>query len=544
MLVHLRDVRLSFFDKQIFDGITLSVHPGDRLALVGLNGAGKTSLFRIILGQLQPDEGAVVRTAESIGYLDQSLVAADEGSSCFDVVLTAFGPLLRLEREIERINDALAGTRDLEETEKLLERLGQALDAYEAGGGYEFRARAEATLAGLGLSSEHWSKPLSLLSSGQKARVALARLLLGNHDLLLLDEPTNHLDLDAREWLADALVRLETAYIVASHDRRFLDRVADKVAHLDRGRLRLYSGNYSAFRRQVEEAEAAGWRAHEKSQKLIRKLEEQARSYRNWAGAKESEKRGAGDKGFVGARAAKLAKRALAAQRRMEEAIERLKTEKPFELDPIKIDFHGGRTGMLVRARQVAVGYSPGMPLAQGIDFELSAGERLGIVGPNGSGKSTLIKSLLGEVPVLEGELSIHSNASVGYFDQEIRRLPEEASALAAVLETGKDETLVRTVLGRLRLRKESTLKPVADLSWGERAKTLLARLILGDHDLLILDEPTNYLDIETQDALLQALAAFPGGIIFVSHDRHFLETLATKTVELGRGATGAGPPV
>lgn len=170
-----------------------------------------------------------------------------------------------------------------------------------------------------------------------------------------------------------------------------------------------------------------------------------------------------------------------------------------------------------------------------GITFDLSAGERLGIVGPNGSGKSTLIKALVGEMPLMGGELTIRTSASVGYFDQENRRLPDDVSALTAVLDTGKDETLVRTVLGRLRLGKESSLKAVADLSWGERAKTLLARLILGDHDLLILDEPTNYLDIETQDALLQALDEFPGGIIFVSHDRHFLETLATKTLEIGR---------
>lgn len=539
MLIHLHDVRLSFFDKEVLKGIELTVHPGDRLALVGENGAGKTSLFRIILGQLEPDGGTVTRSARSIGYLDQSLVSADEERRCFDVVLSALAPLLELEAEIDRINRSLAEASDPRETERLLQELGRAMEAYEAGGGYEFRARAEATLAGLGLSSEHWSMPVSQLSSGQKARVALARLLLGDHDLLLLDEPTNHLDMDARDWLADALTRLETAYVVVSHDRRFLDQVAEKVAHLDRGRLRVYPGNYSAFRRQVEEAEAAGWKAYEKSQKLVRKLEEQARSYRNWAGAKEKEKRGAADKGYVGARAAKLAKRALAAERRIEEAIERIKKEKPFEADPIKIDFQGGRAGTLVRAKGLVIGYAPEVPLAAGIDIELSAGERLGIVGPNGCGKSTLLKALVGEAPLLGGELSIRPSASVGYFDQEIRRLPEGASALASVLETGKDETLVRTVLGRMRLRKESTLKPVTDLSWGERAKTLLARLILGDHDLLILDEPTNYLDIETQDALLQALASFPGGIIFVSHDRHFVGTLATKVLTIRKGTGG-----
>ena len=491
---------------------------------------------------------AVVSSSDptsSIGYLDQSLIAGEEEKSCLDVALVAFSSLMQLEARIDHINRALAEASDSESVEGLLQELGEALHAYEAGGGYEYRSHTEATLLGLGLAVRDWPKPVSALSAGQKVRLALARLLLGKHDLLLLDEPTNHLDLEARDWLADTLPRLEATYLVVSHDRRFLDRVVTKVAHLDRGVLKVYSGNYSAFRHQVEEADEAGWRTYEKRQKLVRKLQEQARSYRNWAGAKESEKRGAGDKGYVGAKAAKLAKRALAAERRIEETIEKLKTEKPFEPDPIKIEFHGGRSGTLARARDLVIGYTPQAPIATGISFELSAGERLGIIGKNGSGKSTLIKTLVGEVPRLGGEFAIRSGASVGYFDQENRKLPGDTSALAAVLATGKDETLVRTVLGRMRLGKESSLKDVADLSWGERAKVLLARLILGDHDLLILDEPTNYLDIETQDALLQALAEFPGGIIFVSHDRYFLETLATETLELTRpeGTPGPGPP-
>ena len=288
-------------------------------------------------------------------------------------------------------------------------------------------------------SSTEWEKPVSALSAGQKVRLALARLLLGEHDLLLLDEPTNHLDLDAREWLADALPRFAAAYIRrVSHDRRFLDRVVTKVAHLDRGVLKVYSGNYSAFRRQVKEADEAGWRIYEKREKLVRKLQEQARSYRNWSGAKESEKRGALDKGYIGAKAAKLAKRAIAAERRIKETIEKLKTEKPFEPDPIKIEFHGGREGMLVRARGLVIGYSPHTPLAAAIDFELSAGDRLGIVGKNGSGKSTLIKSLLGEVPLLAGELAIRPSASLGYFDQENRQLPLDMSSVGRCLGDGK----------------------------------------------------------------------------------------------------------
>lgn len=534
MLIQLQNVHLSFFDKQVLKGVDLTVHPGDRIAVVGENGSGKTSLFRILLGSLKPDSGSVaIRANCSIGYLDQSLLSADKEATCLSVALSAFRPLIELEARIARINQALAQTSDPERTAQLLEELGQALDAYEVGGGYDYRARTEATLWGLGLAPTDWQRPAGSLSAGQKVRLALARLLLGTYDLLLLDEPTNHLDIRAREWLADTLQKLETTYLVVSHDRRFLDAVVTKVAHLDRGVVQVYPGNYSDFRRQLDEAQEAGWRTYEKRRKLVRKLEEQARSYRNWSHSKEREKRGPVDKGYIGAKAAKLAKRALAAERRRRETIEKLKAEKPFVPDPIKIEFHGGRTGFLVRARDLAVGYAPGPPLAEGISFELGSGERLGIVGPNGSGKSTLIKTLVGRLSPLAGEVSFATNTSLGYFDQENRELPSDVSALHAVLATGKDETLVRTVLGRMRLRNESALKQVADLSWGERAKVLLARLILGDHDLLVLDEPTNYLDIETQDVLLEALADFPGGVIFVSHDRFFLDALATKRLVL-----------
>ncbi|HLS90780.1 MAG TPA: ABC-F family ATP-binding cassette domain-containing protein, partial [Limnochordia bacterium] len=535
MLVQLHNVHLSFFDKQVLHGVDLAIHRGDRIALVGENGSGKTSLLKIILGSLKPDSGNVaVKEGCAIGYLDQSLLGGDHEATCMAVSLGAFSHLLELEARIAKINQALVESRDLAESSRLLEELGEAMDAYEAGGGYEYRARAETMLLGVGLAPREWEKPVDSLSAGQKARLALARLLLGSYDLLLLDEPTNHLDMRAREWLAETLPKLETTYLVVSHDRTFLDAVATKVAHLDRGVIKVYPGNYTAFRRQWAQDRQAAWQTYEKRRRRVKKLEEQARSYRNWSHAKEREKRGAGDKGRIGAQAAKLAKRALVAERRLQETIEKLREEKPFEPDPIKIEFSGGKDGMLAWARDLAVGYAPGPPFARGICFELRSGERLGIAGPNGCGKSTLIKTLIREIPPLAGEVWLSQGASVGYFDQENRALPSAKSALEAVLETGKDETLVRTVLGRMGIRKESALKQIADLSWGERAKVLLARLILGDHDLLILDEPTNYLDIETQDVLLEALSGFPGGIIFVSHDRYFLDTLATEKLFLG----------
>jgi ATP-binding cassette subfamily F protein 3 len=374
------------------------------------------------------------------------------------------------------------------------------------------------------------------MSAGERMRLALARVLLGEHDLLLFDEPTNHLDIPAREWLENRLANMNQAYVVASHDRSFLDAVGTRVAHLDRGGLTLYAGNYSAFREQRERRIEAGWRSYEKGQKKIRRLKEQAQAYRGWSNAKEKEKRGAADKGFVGHRAAKLMKRSLVARRRMEEAIEQARTDKPFERDRIKIDFHSSKGNDLLLATDLAVGYAETGPLAEGITVDLRAGDRLAVVGPNGCGKTALLRTLLGEVPPLSGEARLAPSARVGYFDQDNRRLPRADTALKAVLSTGRDETLVRTVMGRMGVRRETVNKFVENLSSGERAKVLLAKLILGHHNLLVLDEPTNHLDIETQDVLLDALHDFPGGIVFVSHDRHFIDALATHTLVLGQG--------
>src|SRR5690606_33723093 len=248
VLVQLHNVHLSFFDKQVLHGVDLAIHRGDRIALVGENGSGKTSLLKIILGSLKPDSGNVaVKEGCAIGYLDQSLLGGDHEATCMAVSLGAFSHLLELEARIAKINQALVESRDLAESSRLLEELGEAMDAYEAGGGYEYRARAETMLLGVGLAPRECDRPVDSLPAGQKTRLALARPLLGRYDLLRLDEPTSHLDMGARAWLADTLPQLEPTYLVVSHDRTFLDAVATKVAHLDRGVIKVYPGNYTAF---------------------------------------------------------------------------------------------------------------------------------------------------------------------------------------------------------------------------------------------------------------------------------------------------------
>jgi ATP-binding cassette, subfamily F, member 3 len=534
VLAQLTNVSLSFPDKKVLEDVSLTVYPGDRISLVGENGAGKTSLFRLLKGRLNPDSGEVsFARGVRIGYLEQDFAAVDEDPerTCMDAALEPFGPLIALERDIERLSFELAKAG--EEASEFLAELGEAQHRFEVSGGYEFRARTESTLAGLGLPEALWERGVSELSAGQRVRLALARLLLEEHDLVLFDEPTNHLDLPAREWLEKHLAGMDAAYVVASHDRRFLDAVSTKVAHLDRGELSVYPGDYTAFRRQLDQAEQEGWRRYEKDQKLAKKLRRQAQDYQRWSDAGEKKKRGAADKGFMGHKAAKLMKRSLAARRRMEEAAENARTEKPFEKNAVKIEFGSTKGRSLVRAEDLVVGYSERQALTGKLSFEVTAGDRVAVLGPNGSGKTALLRTVLGEIPALSGDLRLAPSAKVGYFDQDTRSVPPEDTALEAVSRTGRDETLVRTVMGRMGVRRGTVNKEAAKLSSGERAKVVMAGVILGDNNLLVLDEPTNYLDIETQDVLLEALEDFPGGVLFVSHDRYFVERLATETLTL-----------
>jgi ATP-binding cassette subfamily F protein 3 len=535
VLAQLRNVSLSFPDKKVLQDVSLTIYPGDRISLVGENGAGKTSIFRLLKKRLEPDSGEVsFARGVRIGYLEQDLAGVDEdpNRTCLDAALEPFGPLIELERVIERLSFGLAEAGG--DAAGLLVDLGEAQHRFEVSGGYEFRARTESTLAGLGLPEPLWGRRVSELSAGQRVRLALARLLLEEHELVLFDEPTNHLDVAAREWLEGHLAGMGAAYVVASHDRRFLDAVSSKVAHLDRGELTVYPGDYTAFRQQRDQADEEGWRKYEKNQKLAKKLQRQAQDYQRWSDAGEKKKRGAADKGFVSHKAAKLMKRSLAARRRMEEAAENARTEKPFEKSAVNIEFGSARGRSLVRAGNLIVGYSEERPLSGELSFEVSAGDRLAVLGPNGSGKTALLRTVLGEIPALGGELRLAPSANVGYFDQDTRSVPPDDTALQVVSRTGRDETLVRTVMGRMGIRRETVNKQASRLSSGERAKVILAGIILGDNNLLTLDEPTNYLDIETQDVLLEALEDFPGGILFVSHDRHFVDRLATETLSLG----------
>lgn len=537
MLAQWYDIHLNFQDKHVLNGVSLAIHPGDRIGLAGANGSGKTCLFRILLGQITPGAGDVhLAGGVRIGYLTQNLLDTEEDDptgTCWEAATSPFAALVELERQIEHHSEALAHAGSDHGIEALLEKLGSAQEQFEQAGGYSYRTRVETTLHGLGIPTALWKRQIHTLSAGQKVRLALAKLLLAEYDILLLDEPTNHLDTDARHWLQEHLRKLEIAYIIVSHDRYFLDAVVDKVAHLHRGKLNTYAGNYSAFRRQRDEQAAHAWQSYERRQKLVRKLEVQARKYETWSNRTEKKKQGASDKGAVGRRAAKLMKRSIHARQRREETIERMQMERPEDETRVAIEFHASEARELLRLDDVVIGYDELQPVTDDISFTMRSGERIAVTGPNGCGKSTLIKTVLGYLPALSGEVWRSPALNIGYFDQDARGVPFNTTALEAVKSDHNDETLIRTVMARMRIVQDSVYKKVGQLSAGERAQVLLAQLIVGGHNLLVLDEPTNHLDIETQDALLEALCGFPGGILFVSHDGHFVDALATEVMRL-----------
>jgi ATP-binding cassette subfamily F protein 3 len=387
---------------------------------------------------------------------------------------------------------------------------------FENEGGYEMVAEVDKALSGLGFEKADFARPLSSLSGGQKNRAMLARAILSDPDVLLLDEPTNHLDFQAVEFLEEYLARSRRAYLVVTHDRRFLDRVADTIIDLENGRLSEYSGGYSAYRKQKAERILSATRAWEKQQDFIDKEKEYIR--RNIAG--------------VNSRQAKGRRTKLERLERVERPQDDV-TSVAFRFDAARI---GGRT--FLRARDLTVGYAPGNPIVSGVKLELLRGERLAILGENGTGKTTLLKSLAGRLPALSGSSETGHDVTIGYYDQELSDLDPKKRAIDAVwdLQPSATEEEMRSYLARFAFRGDEVFAKIADLSGGEKGRLTLAVVMRQRHNLLLLDEPTNHLDLDSREALEESLEDFPGSIVFVSHDRAFIDRLATRVLDLRGG--------
>jgi ATP-binding cassette subfamily F protein 3 len=515
MLFRLSDVYKSYGAQDVLRGASVQINPGEHVGLVGRNGAGKTTLFRLVSGEETPDRGDVVRArGMRLGLLAQH-VHFEPGTTVHEAALAAFGRLQQIEHEMHELEHRMAeAPADLD---AVLERYSDLQHEFEREGGFEYAARAEAILQGLGFTRETWTLEVEKLSGGQQNRLGLARLLLAEPDVLLLDEPTNHLDVAGVEWLEEFLATYASAYVIISHDRYFLDRSCRRIIEVENGKAVSYNGNYSAFLVEREERREAQRRAYENQQQLIAKTEEFIR--RNLAGQKTKQAK---------------------SRRKMLEKLERV--------DAVRHDQSAGnfqlkgveRTGnQALIVKDLAVGY-PTLTLATDITLTLTRGEALGIIGPNGSGKTTFIKTLLNKLPPLAGEARWGTKVQVGYYAQQLDDLDDRNEIIMELRRVAPSTVTageLRSFLAQFLFTGDDVYKHVIDLSGGEKGRLALAKLIYSRVNVLVLDEPTNHLDIPSREALEEALDAYDGTIITISHDRYFLDRIATQILALdGQG--------
>ena len=514
-------ISLSFGQDDVLKGITFSANDGDRIGIIGVNGAGKTSLFRIITGEYSPDSGSVyIQKGHTVGILEQNpnLDSLPGELTSLEYMYTAFSHLINIEEEIKRTEDLLhdgAHRLSEEETIALSARLSEQNRIYQDGGGLEFRSRCRGMLTRLGFSDEMIDQKLSTLSGGQYTRLALARLLATEPDILMLDEPTNHLDIDALAWLEGFLATYKKTVLIISHDRYFLDRTTSKTLHLLYGKARLYPAPYTKAKEMMEKEAESLEKRYKEQQREIARIRENI----------EFQRRCNREHNFVTIRS-------------KEKQIERM---EKVELAPkapkeIRMSFSAldESAGDVLTVKDLGFSYGS-RTLINNLSFLVRSGERVMILGPNGSGKSTLMKLLNSKMAPTKGRITYGYNIKIGYYDQENRGLDESKTVFEEMHDEypEKKDLELRSTLALFLFTGEDVDKPISTLSGGERARLTLAKLILKKVNLLILDEPTNHLDIGSREALETALTAFPGTIIAVSHDRYFINSLATRILEL-----------
>lgn len=506
-VLQVAQLRKFFGPEPVLDGVTLDLFAGERAGLVGPNGTGKTTLLRIIAGKEIADGGeCLVTSGVKLGYLEQH-ANFPPGRTVWEEARSAVAHLIALQREAEAAAGKLASAQDPQQRRRLASRfdfLQQELHRLDA---YHLDHKIEQVLAGLGFDASYYDRPAEQLSGGEQNRLLLAKLLLAEPDLMLLDEPSNHLDIDATRWLEDFLASHRAAMIIVSHDRYFLDKVTNRTLELFRGTIESYAGNFSAYLRQKEDRLLVSKRTYEKQREEIAKAEEFIRRH------------------HYGQKAAQAQDR-----RKKLERIELVEPPREIQAPPISFP-PADRSGDVV-LRVENLGKRFDRPLFWGLTCDIARGERWGILGPNGCGKTTLLRCLLGDIPPDSGRVIRGHNVIIGYFDQHLACLPEDCPAMDAILPTETvAEDLIeqkrRDLLAKFGITGDHALTPVKNLSGGERCRVALARLTATRANLLVLDEPTNHLDLWARDALEKALQAFPGTVLFVSHDRHFIDQVA-----------------
>ena len=512
------EINLSFGTDIILKDISFAINDGDRLGVIGVNGAGKTSLFKIITGEYTPDSGAVyVQKGHTVGVLEQNadLSSLPGEVTCIEYMYTAYPALLALEKEIAKTEEALAASTSTEDTLALTARLGEQNTRFANEGGLEFRSRCRGMLLRLGFDEELIGRQIRTLSGGQYTRLALARLLATEPDILMLDEPTNHLDIDALNWLEGFIAGYKKTVIIISHDRYFLDRTTNKTLWLRYGKARLYNGSYSRCKEQSEAEAAALEKRYKEQQKEIARIRANI----------EFQRRCNQEHNYVTIRAKE---KQLA---RMELVELAPKDEKNIRL---RFAAEGESTGDVIEAKEVDFSYGE-RQLIKNLSFLIRRNERVMFLGANGTGKSTLMKLINSMLIPKRGRITLGYNIKIGYYDQENRGLSDTNTVFGELREAYPDKTdlELRSTLALFLFDADDIQRGVSTLSGGERARLTLAKLILKKVNLLVMDEPTNHLDIGSCEALENALLAFDGTIVAVSHDRYFINRIATRIIEL-----------
>ena len=520
-MLQIKGLGKAFRGEWLFRGLEFQINDRDRIGLVGDNGTGKSTLMKILAGISSADEGDVVGARDlTFGYLPQDGVVAG-GRKLLDEALTVFESLRALEREIGRLEQELAEMQHSgTEYERKMERYSVVSQQFRLEEGYSLEARASAVLQGLGFSREDMERPCQEFSGGWQMRIALGKLLLQQPSLLLLDAPTNHLDLEARNWLEGYLQGYPNALVLVSHDRYFLDASVDRIMEIRNRSVHFYRGNYASFQKQREERMAQLVAEYEAQQREIARIKAFADKFR-----------------YKATKAAQV-------QSRLKELERMERIELPPDTKPIRIRFpEGPRTGRnVLELVGVSAGYG-GEPVFRGVDFILEKGDRVALVGPNGAGKSTLMKILAGRLPLSAGERREGHNVIVSYFSQDQDDLLSSTGTVWDEVYSVAPNHIVpelRTLLGCFLFSGDSIEKPVSVLSGGERSRLVLCKLLLSPANCLLLDEPTNHLDIRSKDILMDALRDYGGTLVFVSHDRYFLDGLATRVLEIGDGTAVA----
>ena len=518
ILLQANNVMRRFGADVLFHDINLQIQEHGRTALVGRNGAGKTTLLKMIAGITSPDEGTISKSKDlTIGYLaqDQGL---DSQNSIWAELDLVFAPLHKMEKQIHQLEDQLASLDPAtKEFQLTTEKYSQLQAEFKKRGGFEYESRMRGILKGFGFGEADYQTAINSLSGGQKTKLALAKILLQSPDLLILDEPTNHLDMNVLAWLEDYLKSYQGALLVVSHDRYFLDRVVSDIYDLDNHTLRHYTGNYTQFMQHKQEWLTAEWKHYEQQQKKIAKLEDFV------------------NRNIVRASTTKRAQ----ARRKQLEKMERL--NRP-ETDDRSIHFHfhsdKDSGNEVLDVDHAVVGYND-QKLAGPLSFSVRKPQRVGIIGPNGIGKSTLLKSILDRIPLISGSIKLGANLQIGYYDQEQQQHHPEKSVLNEVWDDHPNipEKDIRSLLGSFLFVGDDVYKLVHDLSGGEKARLELTKLSFKPINFLILDEPTNHLDIDSREVLENAINEFPGTVLFISHDRYFINQVATDVLDMS--ATG-----